>query len=67
MYICLNTLVCVYFNQSIYTVYEDKGPVCLTVVLDTPAPTDIEVTIINKNYNASGKYVCMYIYIQSII
>ena len=48
-------LVRVTFNESTYTVYEDKGPVCFTLVLNKPAPFEVVMKITDKNYTATGE------------
>ena len=51
-YFCL---VCVFFSQSLYIVYEDKGSVCLTLVLNKPAPFDVKIEITDRFYTATGE------------
>ena len=52
MYFCL---VSVSFAEETYSQYEHRGPVCPTLVLTKPAPTDITVKVRDSSSTAVGK------------
>ena len=43
------------FNQSLYHVIEDSGPVQPTLLLSDPLSFDITVEVFNTNITASGE------------
>ena len=44
------------FNQSVYSVNEDAGPVQLVLVISNPSSTDITVQVTNTDRSATGEY-----------
>ena len=48
-------LVVVQFQESNYTINEDKGPLQLVLVLSKPALTDIIVQVVNTDDTAFGE------------
>ena len=47
------------FNQSIYNINENSGPVQPVLVLSNPSSTNVTVEVFNTNITALGK--CSYI------
>ena len=43
------------FGNETYIVEEDKGPVCLTLMLKKPAPIDFVINIHDISYAATGE------------
>ena len=48
------------FDNETYTVLEDKGPVCLTLVLKKPTPVDFVISIHDISYTATGELCIIY-------
>ena len=44
------------FDQSMYSIDENSGPVMITVVLDEPPSTDITVVVFTTDGSATGKH-----------
>ena len=44
------------FNQSMYSVNEDAGPVQPVLVISNPSSTDITVQVTNTDGSATGEY-----------
>ena len=44
------------FNQSMYSVNEDAGPVQPVLVISNPSSTDITVQVTNTDGLATGEY-----------
>ena len=42
------------FNQSMYSVNEDAGPVQPVLVISNPSPTNINVQVTNTDGSATG-------------
>ena len=49
-------VITVMFDQSMYSVNEDAGPVQPVLVTNNPFPTDITVQVINTDGSATGEY-----------
>ena len=43
------------FDNETYTVLEDKGPVCFTLVLKKPTPFDFVINIRDIGHTATGE------------
>ena len=54
------------FDNETYTVLEDKGPVCFTLVLKKPASIDFVINIRDINHTATGE-LCTILCIHIII
>ena len=48
--------ITVMFNQSMYSVNEDAGPVQPVLVISNPSSTDITVQVTNTDGSATGEY-----------
>ena len=48
------TVATISFNQSMYSVIENEGPVQLVLVLSNPSSTDVTVRITNGEGTATG-------------
>ena len=44
------------FSQSEYEIFEDEGPLCITLTLDKPALFDTTVEVIEVGNGATGKH-----------
>ena len=44
------------FNQSEYGIFEDEGPLCITLTLDKPALFNTTVEVIEVGNGATGKH-----------
>ena len=44
------------FDQSMYSIDENSGPVMITVVLDEPPSTNITVVVFTTDGSATGKH-----------
>ena len=44
------------FNQSVYSVNEDAGPVQPVLVVSNPSSTDTTVQVTNTDGSATGEY-----------
>ena len=49
-----HTAATVSFNQSVYSVNENEGPVEPVIVLSNPSSTDVTVQIRERSGNATG-------------
>ena len=49
------------FNQSMYSVNEDAGPVQPVLVISNPSSTDITVQVTNTDGSATGEYCIIFI------
>ena len=56
----LNSVVVVEFNQTSYSVDEDAGFACITVVSDIPAPANFCVNVSFIDGTATGE--CIYVF-----
>ena len=56
------------FNQSVYSVNEDAGPVLPVLVISNPSSTDITVQVTNTDGSATGEsYGEYYSIIQQVL
>ena len=56
------------FNQSIYSVNEEAGPVQPVLVISNPSSTNITVPVTNTDGSATGEYCSILInYINTIM
>ena len=68
LYYLLFKAITMMFNQSMYSVNEDAGPVQPVLVINNPSSTDITVQVTNTDGSATGEYCSIFInYINTIM